>query len=162
MCINGDGCDLLILQRTILCIGLGACDGIDNLKAGSDLAECSVLAIQMGCIFMHHKELAACGVGGLAPSHGQNATLMLQIVLHTVEEELTLDAVAGATHAGAFGAAALDHEAGDDTVEDQAVIKIMIAQLNEVLPALGCDRGIQFALDHGAVFHSDLKSRIHA
>ena len=37
--------------------------------------------------------------------------------------ELTADGIAGAAHAGAVGAAALDHEAGDDPVEDQAVIK---------------------------------------
>ena len=136
-------------------------DGIHHIHAAGYLAEGGVLAVQMLGILMHDEELAAGGIGGGGPSHAQHAPLVLQVVLHTVEEELALDAVAGATHTGAFGAAALDHEAGDDPVEDQTVVIVMIAQVDEIVNALGCLLGIQLALDDTAVFHSDLKSRVH-
>lgn len=55
--------------------------------------------------------------------HGEYAGGVLQVVLEAVHSELTLYAVAGAAHAGAFRVAALDHEARDDAVEDGAVIK---------------------------------------
>ena len=159
--LNGDGSDLLLLQRTVGSVGLDLCDGIHHIHAGSHLAEGCILAVQVLGILVHDEELGAGGVGGLGTGHRQNAALVLQVVLDAVEEELTLDAVAGATHAGALGAAALDHEAGDDTVEDQAVIVVVLSQIDEIGNALGCLVGIQLALDNTAVFHGDLKSRIH-
>jgi len=157
---NRDGCDLLLGHRTILAISLDLGDGIDNIHAGSDLAEGCVLAVQMLGILVHDEELGTCRVGGGGACHGQDTALVLQVILDAVEEELALDAVAGATHAGAFGAAALNHEAGNDAMEDQAVIIVMAAQIDEVCNALGCLLGIQFALNDSAVFHGDLKSRI--
>ncbi len=44
--------------------------------------------------------------------------------------------VAGAAHAGAFGVAALDHEVGDDAVEDGAVVELG-ALLAAAVPLLG-------------------------
>ena len=61
---------------------------------------------------------------------------------------------------GALGAAALDHKAGNHAVEDQAVIVVVIAQIDEVIDALGGLFGVQLSLDNAAVFHGDLKSRI--
>ena len=46
-------------------------------------------------------------------------------------------------------------------MENQAVIIVMIAQVDEIVHALGCLVGVQLALDDTAVFHGDLKSRIH-
>ena len=80
---------------------------------------------------------------------------MLQGVAHAVVGELTLDGVAGTTHAGPVGAAALNHEAGNDTVEDQTVIKALLHQTDEVVHRIGGDRGVQLRLDHTAVFHLD-------
>ena len=54
---------------------------------------------------------------------------MGQIVLEAVVGKLALDAVARAAHAVAVGAAALDHKALDDPVEDQAVIKALVHQV---------------------------------
>ena len=105
--------------------------------------------------------LAACGVRGGGPGHAQHAALMLQVIPHTVEEKLTLDAVARAAHAGAVGAAALDHKAGNNPMEDQAVVVVVIAQVDKVVNALGCLLGVQFALNDAAVFHGNLKSGIH-
>ena len=112
-------------------------------------------------ILVHDEELAAGGVGRGGTSHAQHAPLVLEVILHTVEEELALDAVAGTAHAGSFGAAALNHEAGDNPVENQAVVIVVIAQVDEIGNALGCFFGVQLALNHTAVFHGNLKSRVH-
>ena len=161
MSVHGDGGDLLILNGTVVpgCLCLG--DGIDHLHAGGHLAEAGVLHVEMLGILVHDEELGAAGVGGGGTGHGQNAALVLQVVLDAVEEELALDAVAGAAHAGALGAAALDHEAGDDTVEDQAIVVALVCQRDEIIDTLGCLLGVQLAGDDAAVFHGDGKSRIH-
>ena len=86
---------------------------------------------------MHDEELAARGVGRLRTRHGDHAALVAEVVLHAVELELALDAVAGAAGAGALRAAALDHEAGDDPVEDQAVIEALVGQGDEVVDGVG-------------------------
>jgi hypothetical protein len=44
--------------------------------------------------------------------------------------------VAGAAHAGTFGVAALDHELGDDAVEDGSVVELCTL-LTAAVPLLG-------------------------
>lgn len=158
--VHGDGGDLLLLDGAVGHAGLGGGDGIHHVHAGRDLAEGGILAVQVLGIGVHDEELAAGGVGGLGAGHAQHAPLVLQLILEAIEQELALDAVAGAAHAGALGAAALDHKAGDDPVENQAVIEIVIAQVDEIVNALGCLLRVQLALDDTAVFHGDGKSRI--
>ena len=104
---------------------------------------------------MHDEELAARGVGRLRTRHGDHAALVAEVVLHAVELELALDAVAGAAHAVAVGTAALDHEAGDDPVEDQAVIEALIGQRDEVVDRVGGFLGVQLAGHDAAVLHGD-------
>ena len=67
--------------------------------------------------------------------------------------ELTLDAVAGAADADALGVAALDHEAGDDPVEDQSVIEVLFDKLAEICSSDRCILLIKFDLDGMPVFH---------
>ena len=159
--VHGDGSDFLLHLRTVAAVGLDGGDGVHHVHAGSHLAEGGVLAVQVLGVGVHDEELAARGVGGGGTRHAENAPLVLQVVLDTVEKELALDAVAGAAHAGALGAAALNHEAGNDSVEDQTIIKMVIAQVDEVADALGRFVGIQLAFDDAAVFHGDLKCGIH-
>ena len=85
---------------------------------------------------------------------------MLEVVFHAVGGKFTLDAVAGAAHAGALGAAALDHEAGDAAVEDQSVIEAAVGQRNKVAHALRSDLRVELALHHAAVFQSNGKGGI--
>ena len=159
--LHGDGSDLLFGQGTVLIVGLGGSDGIHNLHTGGDLAESGVLLVQVLGILVHQEELGTGGVGGGGAGHAEDTALVLDVILgEAVEQELALDAVAGAAHAGALGTAALDHEAGDDPVEDQAVVVALLTQGNEVCNALRCLVGIQLAFDDTAVFHGDLKSRI--
>ena len=74
-------------------------------------------------------------------------------IIEPVGAELTLDAVAGAAHAGAFRVAALDHEAGDHAVEDGAVIKALLNEGNKVVDRVGRDGGVQLCFDDAAVLH---------
>ncbi len=157
---HGDGSDFLFFHGAVIAAGSHLGNGIHHIQAGGHFAEGGVLSVQVLGILMHDEELGACGVGGLRAGHAENAPLVLQVVLDAVEEELTLDAVAGAAHAGALGTAALDHKAGDDPVEDQAVIVVVLAQVNEVGNTLGSLVGVQLALDDTARLHGDLKSRI--
>ena len=114
----------------------------------------------MGGLLHHDEELAAGGVGPHGAGHGQHTAVMLKVVLEAVLAELTLDGVAGAAHAGALGVAALDHEAGDDPVEDQAVVKALVHQRNEVVDGVGGDVGVQLGLHDAAVFHLEGNDRI--
>ena len=159
--VHGDGGDLLLGEGTILGAGAGGGDGVHHIHAACHLAKGGVLAVQVLGVGVHDEELASRGVGGGGTGHAEDAPLMLEVVFHAVEEELSLDAVARAAHAGALGAAALDHEAGDAPVEDQAVVVVVACQVDEVVNALGSLVGVQLALDHTSVFHGDLKSRIH-
>src|SRR5699024_1391224 len=78
----------------------------------------------------------------------------LEVVLgETVVLELALDAVAGASHAGALGVAALNHEAGDDAVENQPVIKALVDQAEEVVDGVRRELGVELSLDDAAVLH---------
>lgn len=159
--VHGDGGNLLLHLGTVIAVGLDGGDGVHHIHAGGHLAEGGVLTVQVLGVGVHDEELAARGVGGGGTRHAENAPLVLQVVLDAVEEELALDAVAGAAHTGAFGTATLNHEAGNDSVENQTVIKMAVAQVDEVADALGRFVGIQLALDDAAVFHGDLKCGIH-
>ena len=109
---------------------------------------------------MHDEELASRRIGDHGPCHGENASGMLQFVLVSVGAEFTGDLVSRAAHAGAFGIAALDHESGDDAMEDHAVIKLFVDQRDEVVDRIGSDFRIQFRLDDIAVLHLDGYDRI--
>ena len=85
---------------------------------------------------------------------------MLQVILEAVGRKLAPDAVAGAAHAGAVGVAALDHKAGDDPVEDQAVIKALAYKGDEIVDGVGSDLRVELGLDHVAVFHLKGNNRI--
>ena len=159
--VHGDGSDHLILDGAGIAAGLYLGDGVDDLHAGGHLSKGGVLHVQMPGSFMHDDELASGGVGGGGTGHAENAALVLQVVLEAVEEEHALDAVAGAAHAGALGAAALDHEAGDDAMKDQAVVVALVCQGDEVIDTLGRLLGVQLAGDDAAGLHGDGESRIH-
>ena len=133
------------------------CYGIHTI---GDIAEACILTIQEVAVFMHDEELAAAGVGILSAGHGEHTAIVMQTIGNAVCHEFTLDAVAGATHAGAVGAAALDHEAGNNAVENEAVVIALVCKRNEVINAFGSDFGIELANDLAAVFHFDGYDRI--
>ncbi len=154
--VHGDGLHHLGLLGLVgdHVSGLGD-DLVHHVHAVDDHAEGGVLPVQMGGVLMHDEELAAGGVHSLGPGHAENAPGVAQVVGHAVGGEFALDAVAGAAHAGAVGAAALDHEAGDDPVEGQAVVKALVGQGDEVVDGVGGLVGVQLALHDAAVLHGD-------
>ena len=114
----------------------------------------------MGRVLVHDEELAAGAVHGLRPGHAQHTAGVPQVILHAVGGKLALDAVPRAAHAGSVGAAALDHKAGDDPVEDQPVVVPGVGQGDEIVHALGRDVGIQLGNDLAAVLHFKSHDRI--
>ena len=87
------------------------------------------------------------------PGHGDHAPVMTQGIGEAVLGEFSPDLIAGAAHAGTLGAAALDHEAGYDPVEQQAVVKALGNQGLKVAHRVGGGGGVQLQLDNAAVFH---------
>ena len=104
---------------------------------------------------MHDEELAAGGVGSHGASHGQHTCAVVQVVFETVAGKFALDAVAGAAGTSAQRVAALNHETGNDAVEDHTVIKTLVNQGDEVVHRVGCNFGVQLCLNDTAVFHFD-------
>ena len=153
--IHGDGFDLLLDGGFIAEIRGDGGDGIDGVHPLQHLAEGGVLSVEEVAVGVHDEELAAGGVRGLCPRHGQNAAGMAELVFHAVELKLALDAVAGAAGSRAVGAAALDHKAGNDAVEDETVVKLLLDQGNKVIDGLRRDLGIKLTDDPAAVFHFD-------
>ena len=80
---------------------------------------------------------------------------MGKTVIYAVGRKLALDVVAGAAGTVALRAAALDHKAADDTVEDQSVIELAVGQRDKVLYGFGCDFGIQLQFDDAAILHGN-------
>ena len=91
----------------------------------------------------HDEELAAVGVGA-GVGHRDRTDLVA-----TRGRQFVLEAVAGATTAGAGGVAALAHEAVDDAVEDDAVVVVVPGERHEVVDRLRCLGSIEVD-DHRA------------
>lgn len=70
---------------------------------------------------------ASCVAAGMG--HGDNAA----IVVLVIASEFTINLIARTTVANAIGAAALDHEIGDDTVKNEAIIEAFFSKADEVL-----------------------------
>ena len=88
---------------------------------------------------VHDEELRAAGVFA-GVGHAEGAALVVLVAA----AGFAVDFVAGAAGAGhAFGAgagvgaAALNHEVGDDAVKFQAVVVAFLGQVDEVLDGLG-------------------------
>ena len=74
------------------------------------------------------EELAARAVWDHRACHGEDAQRVLEVIFEAVMCKLTADRVSRAAHAGSVRAAALDHKAADDSVEDQTVIITFLHQ----------------------------------
>src|SRR5581483_6609570 len=103
--------------------GLAALDLVDILHARDDLAPNRVLLVEEGSVVEADEELAVAGVRACRAGHRGGAARMRLVV------ELGLELLAGAAGAGAMRAAGLRHEAVDDAVEHDAVIKALAHQL---------------------------------
>lgn len=114
------------------------CSDISNLlhdiHAVDDLAKHSVLAVQVRGGSKTDEELTAVGAR-TAVGHGQDTgASVLERAVELVLELATPDGLSAT--AGACGVAALEHEAGDDAVEDDAVVLACVGEACKVLTCL--------------------------
>src|SRR5436190_8354648 len=107
-----DALDLDWLPRSVVGAGWGGGDLVDRQHPVDHLAEGGVLVVQIWVVSVHDEELRAGRVGVVGAGHGEDAARVPGVV------ELGLELVARAARARAGGVAALDHEPGDDAVED--------------------------------------------
>src|SRR5579871_3030555 len=128
-----EGTDLDVFLGPILCAAWNFRDLIDNVVSFDDFAEHAVFVIEPGGGGDGNEELAAVGIGA-SIGHGQHAGLrVLQIGVELIGKLITR-----ATAAGAFGAAALDHEIGNHAMKDEAVVErfagfLAFGQRHEIL-----------------------------
>ena len=151
--VYGDAADFLLRQGPVVSIGLPGGNLIHHIHAICDLAKGGILAVQVLGVSVHDEKLAAGGVGGLGPSHGQYAPLVLHGIVYAVEQKLAFDAIARPAHAGAVGAATLDHEARNDPVKNQTVVKALLNQGDEIRNGLRGLLGIELSGDDAAALH---------
>src|SRR2546422_5357011 len=105
-------------------------DAVHVLHAGDGASKHGVVSVEGGRGAVADVDLAARGVGVLAPRHRDGPAHVLLRV------ELGGDRVAGTAGAVAFGATALDDEVRDDAVEDEAVVEPPLGERHEVRDGL--------------------------
>ena len=100
---------------------------------------------------MHNEELGGCGVGVAGSCHGENARGVAEVVGHeAVSDELALDACRLLLLELGVKAAALDHKALDNAVEDETREEAFLNKVKEVLYGNGSLFGVELG-DHFAV-----------
>ena len=150
---DSNGLDSYCDLGSIAVIGGDRSDLVNNLHAGNYLTESGILTVEVGCVLMHDEELAGCRVGVICSRHGDNTSLVLDGVSEAVSAEFAVELLVRAAHTVAEGVAALDHKAGDDSVEGESVVEAFLYERFEVSDGLGCVLGIELELDLAAVFH---------
>ena len=117
-------------HRLVAAVALDHRDRIGDVLAARHLSEDGVLAVEpRGSVGGDDEELAPVRIRARV-RHRECAALDLVLV------ELVLELVTGPTRAGPLRAAGLDHEVGDDAVEDQPVVEAVAGELGEVLDGL--------------------------
>ncbi len=129
--LDGDGLEDNGAFRAVHAVAGDSADLLDDVVAFDDFAEDGVFAGEPGGGSYGDEELAAVGVGA-GVCHGQLAFFLEAV---TRAAGFVGEAVAGASHAGAFRIAPLDHELGDDAVEDSSVVEL-VALLTGAAPFL--------------------------
>ena len=107
-------------------------DRIRHVLPFDDAAENTMPVVQMRRRRHGDEELAAIGAGTRVGHRKHAGSVVLERRFKLVGE-----LVAGAATTGAFGIAGLDHEAGNDAVENDPVIELRALRLVRILRALG-------------------------
>src|ERR687897_1434057 len=142
--LDGDALEAEVLDRAVHGVAVDGGHGVDHLHALDDLAEDGVLAVEPGCRGLGDEELGPVGVGA-GVGHGQVAGAVEAVGA----ADLVLELVAGAATAGPERVAALDHEVGDDPVEDRPLVErpLLLGAGGRVPPRLGPGRQADEVLD---------------
>ena len=131
-------------------------DFVQHVKALDQIAENGVLAVERTGIGVADKELRAAGIRILRARHRENAArVMLGI-------KFRVDGITRPAHTPSIfrrivlrvRIAALNHEAGNDTVKRRAVVKAAARELLKIGNVIRCDVGIKFQ-DHHAFARRD-------
>ena len=139
---DGDGVDDDGVVGTVVVAAGGVGDFVDDVLAGGDVAEDGVVVGGEGVVGVHDEELAAVGVGaGVGHAEGSFSVGFGGVAVFVFE------LVAGPAHSGAGGVTALDHEAGDDAVEDDAVVEAVAGEDDEAVDGFGSIGGEEVAGD---------------
>ena len=111
------------------------------LHTADHLTPDGVLTVQKAGIVKADEKLAIGGVRIIGPRHGANAAHMRFCVKFLLQIWLRRSA-----HAGAIGATALRHEAGDDAVKLHAIVKAFTGKFRDAGYVIG--RQIRTQLDN--------------
>src|SRR4029079_154550 len=118
------------LARAVRRVRVERRDRVHDVHSSGDLAEDGVLAVEPWARVRGDDE-------ELAPVRIRAGVRHRERAAHDrVVVEFVLEAVAGASGAGSGRVATLDHEVGDDAVEDDAVVEPVSGELAEVLDGL--------------------------
>lgn len=142
-------------QGFVAAIFRTAGDFIDDVHAFKDFAKGGILAIQEQIVGVADEELAAGGIRMHAAGHGNDAAFMAEGIIESIAAEFAFDGIARSTGADAIGVAALDHEALDDAVERQAIIKAFRDEICEVFRGVGGGFVIELDFDVAQVFNRE-------
>ena len=85
---------------------------------------------------------------------------MLKRVVKSILAELTLNGISRASHSVSVRAAALDHKAVNDSVENQSVIKTFFYQTYKIIYCVRSNLRIELGLHDIAIFHGYCNNRI--
>lgn len=126
--------DLHRVDRSVFRIRLDKSHALNDPHATLDPAKNRVFAVQPWCGSQGDEKLAAVRVRA-AVSHTQHpSTRMFQPWMNLILELFAI--YRGSSSAGACGIASLDHEVGDDAVEDDIVIVTSLGKSRKVLTRL--------------------------
>jgi len=118
-------------------------DGVDDVLSFEYGTEYAVLSVEPGRCDMGDEELGAVGIRtGIC--HRQFAR---PVVGECQCARFVIEGIARAARSLSIRTSALDHEVGDDAMEDEVVIEACLCELDEVLGGLGCLFGKELDLD---------------
>lgn len=126
--------DLHFVHWSILSICLDQTHSLNHSHATLHATEDSMFAIQPWCWRKGNEELTAIRVGTTVRHAENTGTSVFQVVADFVFEFLAVDRASSSTGAG--GITGLDHEIGDDAVEDDIVVVAALCEGREVFAGL--------------------------
>ncbi|MPM24548.1 hypothetical protein SDC9_71031 [bioreactor metagenome] len=161
-CFYANLLDFLLDDGFVADAGYAGGNGVHNAHALDDHAERAVVLVEVFCVRVQNKELAArrvirvLGIVRIALTrHADHAAVVRERIMEAVVGKLALDAVTGSAGAGACRVAALNDEALDDAVEDGPVVITLVGKGDEVADGIRRDVLIQFDFDDAAGLHFD-------
>lgn len=126
--------DLDLVHRSVLSLCLDQAHALNHSHPALHATKDCMLSIQPRCWRESNEKLTAICIGA-AVRHAENtSSSMLQIAANLVLEFFAVDRAASAAGAGRI--TGLDHEVGDNAVEDDIVVVASLCESGKVLAGL--------------------------